>query len=165
MTATITPTGPAYGDDRAANGAGSALRRRPIRRRSAAAWAGVRTCRTSATTPSNTTQSRRCSPTAGVLEAPAAPPAKVDLRKYFSPIEDQQTIGSCTANAGAGIIEYFQRRTFNKHVDGSRLFLYKATRACSDGRATPAPICARPWARCGRSACRPRTTGHRSRSL
>jgi C1A family cysteine protease len=60
--------------------------------------------------------------------AEVSAPASVDLRKYFSPIEDQQTIGSCTAQAGAGIVEYYQRRSFNKHLDGSRLFLYKATR-------------------------------------
>jgi C1A family cysteine protease len=55
-------------------------------------------------------------------------PSSVDLRPYFSPIEDQQNVGSCTAQAGVGIVEYYQRRAFNKHLDGSRLFLYKATR-------------------------------------
>jgi C1A family cysteine protease len=62
------------------------------------------------------------------LAAGAAPPAKVDLRKWCSPIEDQKTIGSCTANASVGIVEYYQRRAFNKFIDGSRLFVYKATR-------------------------------------
>ena len=57
-----------------------------------------------------------------------APPASVDLRKWCSPIEDQRTIGSCTANAAVGIVEYYQRRAFNKYLDGSRLFVYKATR-------------------------------------
>jgi C1A family cysteine protease len=55
-------------------------------------------------------------------------PSSVDLRRYFSPIEAQETIGSCTAQAGVGIVEYYQRRAFDKHLDGSRLFLYKATR-------------------------------------
>ena len=55
-------------------------------------------------------------------------PATVDLRQWFSPIEDQGQLGSCTANAGVGIVEYFQRRACGKHIDGSRLFLYKATR-------------------------------------
>ncbi len=32
-------------------------------------------------------------------------PASVDLRKWCSPIEDQGGIGSCTANAGDGVIE------------------------------------------------------------
>jgi len=55
-------------------------------------------------------------------------PASVDLRKYCSPIEDQGQLGSCTANAGVGMVEYFERRAFGKHVDASRLFLYKVTR-------------------------------------
>ena len=53
---------------------------------------------------------------------------KVDLRQWCSPIEDQRDIGSCTANASVGIVEYFERRAFGKHLDGSRLFVYKATR-------------------------------------
>jgi C1A family cysteine protease len=55
-------------------------------------------------------------------------PDKVDLRECCSPIEDQQAIGSCTAHAGVGLIEYYERRAFNKHHDASRLFLYKVTR-------------------------------------
>ncbi|TIC81333.1 cysteine protease [Nocardioides sp. GY 10113] len=60
-------------------------------------------------------------------DAPA-PPASVDLRDGFSPVEDQGQLGSCTANAGVGMLEYFERRAFGKHVDASRLFLYKVTR-------------------------------------
>jgi C1A family cysteine protease len=55
-------------------------------------------------------------------------PASVDLRTWCSPIEDQGALGSCTANAGVGIVEYFERRAFGKHIDASRLFLYKNTR-------------------------------------
>jgi C1A family cysteine protease len=55
-------------------------------------------------------------------------PAAVDLRQWCSPVEDQGSLGSCTANAGVGIVEYFERRAFGKHIDGSRLFLYKVTR-------------------------------------
>jgi C1A family cysteine protease len=55
-------------------------------------------------------------------------PTSVDLRPWCSPIEDQEDIGSCTAHAGLGLLEYFQCRAFQKHLDGSRLFLYKATR-------------------------------------
>lgn len=58
----------------------------------------------------------------------ARPAAQADLRKWFSPVEDQGTIGSCTANAGVALIEYFERRAFGKHTEASRLFLYKATR-------------------------------------
>ncbi|MCU0568654.1 MAG: hypothetical protein MUF49_18910 [Oculatellaceae cyanobacterium Prado106] len=55
-------------------------------------------------------------------------PPTVDLREWFSPVENQGQIGSCTANAGVGLVEYFERRAFGKHTDASRLFLYKTTR-------------------------------------
>jgi C1A family cysteine protease len=58
----------------------------------------------------------------------SALPKKIDLRQWCSPIEDQRSLGSCTAHAGVGIVEYFERRAFGKHIDGSRLFVYKATR-------------------------------------
>jgi C1A family cysteine protease len=55
-------------------------------------------------------------------------PITVDLRPWFSPVEDQGGIGSCTAQAGVALIEYFQKRAFGKHIDASKLFLYKVTR-------------------------------------
>ncbi len=55
-------------------------------------------------------------------------PAVVDLRAWCSPIENQKGLGSCTAHAAVGIVEYFQRRAFDKHIEGSRLFVYKVTR-------------------------------------
>ncbi len=55
-------------------------------------------------------------------------PTTVDLRSWCSPVEDQGQLGSCTANAAAGIVEYFERRAFGRHIDASRLFLYKVTR-------------------------------------
>jgi C1A family cysteine protease len=51
-----------------------------------------------------------------------------DLRAWCSPIENQGSIGSCTAHAGVGMIEYYERRAFGRHLDASRLFLYKVTR-------------------------------------
>ena len=56
--------------------------------------------------------------------------ATVDLRQWFAPIpvEDQGKLGSCTANAGISLVEYFEQRAFKKHLDASRLFLYKVTR-------------------------------------
>jgi len=60
--------------------------------------------------------------------AAKALPSSADLRQWCAPIEDQGDLGSCTANAGVGLIEYFERRAFRKHLDSSRLFLYKVTR-------------------------------------
>jgi C1A family cysteine protease len=58
----------------------------------------------------------------------AEPPTAVDLRPWCSQIEDQGQLGSCTAQAGVGMVEYYERRAFGKHIDGSRLFVYKTTR-------------------------------------
>ncbi len=55
-------------------------------------------------------------------------PAQVDLRSDCSPIENQGNLGSCSAHAGMGIVEYSERRAFKNYIDGSRLFLYKTTR-------------------------------------
>ncbi|MDF2177379.1 C1 family peptidase [Aliiglaciecola sp. CAU 1673] len=55
-------------------------------------------------------------------------PGRRDLTRWCPPIENQQSIGSCTANAGVALLEYFERRAFGRHTDASRLFLYKATR-------------------------------------
>ncbi len=63
----------------------------------------------------------------GLMAAPALP-ASVDLRAWCSAIEDQRSLGSCTANAAVGVVEYFERRAFGRHIEGSRLFVYKATR-------------------------------------
>ena len=60
--------------------------------------------------------------------AKATLPESVDLKEWCSPIENQGELGSCTAQAGVALVEYFERRAFGKHIDASRLFLYKATR-------------------------------------
>src|SRR4051794_24730755 len=64
---------------------------------------------------------------AGVPAKPKAP-AKQDLRKWCSPVEDQGSIGSCTSQAAVGMFEYFQRRATGENLELSRLFLYKVTR-------------------------------------
>lgn len=67
-------------------------------------------------------------------EVGVAEPAKVtlpnsmDLKDWCSPIENQGSLGSCTANAGVGIVEYFERRAFGRYIGASRLFLYKVAR-------------------------------------
>ncbi len=55
-------------------------------------------------------------------------PSKIDLRQWCSPVENQKHLGSCTAHAAVGIVEYFENRAFGKYTDGSRLFVYKTTR-------------------------------------
>jgi len=55
-------------------------------------------------------------------------PDKVDLRGWCSPVENQGKLGSCTAHACVGLVEYYEQRAFGKYIDASRLFLYKVTR-------------------------------------
>jgi C1A family cysteine protease len=59
-------------------------------------------------------------------------PPFVDLREWCSPIENQGNINSCTAHAGITLLEYFQKRSFGKYLNASRLFLYKVTRNLLD---------------------------------
>ena len=63
----------------------------------------------------------------GLLKAKGLP-VTTDLRQWCSPVEDQGGLGSCTANAGVGVIEYYERKSFGRYVNASRLFLYKVTR-------------------------------------
>jgi C1A family cysteine protease len=55
-------------------------------------------------------------------------PVSVNLQEWFPPVENQGSLGSCTANAGVALVEYFEKKAFQKHNDASRLFLYKTTR-------------------------------------
>ena len=52
----------------------------------------------------------------------------VNLQEWFSPVEGQGSLSSCTANAGVALVEFFERKAYQKHNDASRLFLYKTTR-------------------------------------
>jgi C1A family cysteine protease len=61
-------------------------------------------------------------------KGPGAAPPTADLRFWCSPVENQLSLGACTAHAAVGIVEYFQQRSFGKYLDGSRLFVYKTTR-------------------------------------
>jgi hypothetical protein len=51
-------------------------------------------------------------------------PDKVDLRKYCTPVENQGQLGSCTANATVGAIEYLYKKRDGQSPDLSRLFVY-----------------------------------------
>jgi len=55
-------------------------------------------------------------------------PVNIDLRKWCPPVEQQESLNSCTANAAMGLVEYFEKKAKGTFIDGSRLFLYKATR-------------------------------------
>ena len=55
---------------------------------------------------------------------PAKLPASVDLRPSCPPIEDQGQLGSCTANALVGALEFLEIKDKMPLVDLSRLFVY-----------------------------------------
>ncbi|MBV9128743.1 MAG: DUF4339 domain-containing protein [Verrucomicrobia bacterium] len=55
---------------------------------------------------------------------PNALPSRVDLRGYFTAVEDQGQLMSCTANAVAGAYEYWVKRHTQQDYDVSRLFIY-----------------------------------------
>lgn len=59
-----------------------------------------------------------------VSKIPASLPAKADLRPLCSAVEDQKDLGSCTANALAGALEYLMNKDKVTFVDISRLFIY-----------------------------------------
>jgi C1A family cysteine protease len=54
---------------------------------------------------------------------PALPPS-VDLRPTCPPVENQGQLGSCTANALVGALEFLERKDNVKFADLSRLFIY-----------------------------------------
>jgi C1A family cysteine protease len=51
-------------------------------------------------------------------------PSSVDLRSLCSPVEDQGQLGSCTANALAGALEFLEQKDRIPFSDLSRLFIY-----------------------------------------
>jgi hypothetical protein len=61
---------------------------------------------------------------APLIRFPQGLPPSVDLRTEFSPVYDQGQLGSCTANAIAGAIEFDQRKQGTKEFTPSRLFIY-----------------------------------------
>ena len=65
---------------------------------------------------------------AGISKRAARIATSADLRQWCPPIEDQGNLGSCTAHAGVGLVEYYEKKAFGRYLDASRLFLYKVTR-------------------------------------
>lgn len=57
---------------------------------------------------------------------------EVDLRGLCSAIEDQGLLGSCTAQALAGNLEFIDNKTDSIYTDVSRLFIYYNERALID---------------------------------
>ena len=59
-----------------------------------------------------------------VRPTPATLPAHVDLRPNCPPVEDQGQLGSCTANALVGALEFLELKDKVRFVNLSRLFVY-----------------------------------------
>lgn len=65
-----------------------------------------------------------------MLGSSAKMPTSFDLTesKNFTDVEDQKNLGSCTANAVIGLVEYLVKSSSGSAQDHSRIFLYKVTR-------------------------------------
>jgi C1A family cysteine protease len=61
---------------------------------------------------------------AAIAAPPRTLPGAVDLRPGCSAVEDQGPLGSCTANALAGNLEYIETNAGKPATDLSRLFIY-----------------------------------------
>ena len=59
-----------------------------------------------------------------IRPAPGVVPHEVDLRPDCSPVEDQGNLGSCTANALVGALEFLEKKDSKPVKDLSRLFVY-----------------------------------------
>lgn len=51
-------------------------------------------------------------------------PSSVDLRDLCSTVENQGALGSCTANALVGNLEFILNKIYSRYTDLSRLFIY-----------------------------------------
>ncbi|CAF1651549.1 unnamed protein product [Adineta ricciae] len=59
-----------------------------------------------------------------LIYSPEDLPPKVDLRNDMTTVENQSSIGSCSANALAGAYEYLAKKHHGESIDVSRLFIY-----------------------------------------
>lgn len=63
------------------------------------------------------------------IAKPVALPTMVDLRQFCSPVENQKNLGSCTANALVGTLEFLENKDKLPFINLSRLFIYYNERA------------------------------------
>ncbi|MGH8377326.1 MAG: C1 family peptidase [Gammaproteobacteria bacterium] len=66
---------------------------------------------------------------AAIARPPVKLPSKVDLRKDCPAVENQGSLGSCTANALVGNLEFLEKKTGRTATNLSRLFIYYNERA------------------------------------
>ena len=66
---------------------------------------------------------------AAIAAPPPTLPPSVDLRAKCSPVENQGQLGSCTANALVGSLEFLEKKAGHAPPDLSRLFVYYNERA------------------------------------
>ena len=66
---------------------------------------------------------------AAIAAPPRTLPASVDLRASCTAVENQGALGSCTANALVGNLEFLELKAGRPPVDLSRLFVYYNERA------------------------------------
>ena len=64
-----------------------------------------------------------------IAAPPKRMPSSVDLRAGCSTVENQGQLGSCTANALAGSLEFLEKKIGKPATDLSRLFIYYNERA------------------------------------
>lgn len=73
---------------------------------------------------------------AAIAQPPKRLPRRVDLRSHCSPVETQGLIGSCTAHALVGNLEFLARRSGRRARHLSRLFVYYNARVLEGTAAT-----------------------------
>ena len=60
-------------------------------------------------------------PFTAVFRVPRKLPARADLRAGCSPVEDQESLGSCTAQALVGALEFLELRALSSPSDKSKI--------------------------------------------
>jgi C1A family cysteine protease len=63
-----------------------------------------------------------------ILTATRLPDKVTGMEQFFTPADEQGENNSCTAQAGAALVEYFENKISGGFEKKSRMFLYKATR-------------------------------------